>query len=187
MDGQPHPVTAQSLRESFGGTRLAVGQGESKPQGRLCHPLVVACKQDDQPLTAQKVHRRQMQRVERAHGLGKGQQRTAENLLRQLEQADPIDEPARRATVRCRGAVGMDSIEDFNFEQTAGYERLRPECIGRETILGKELRENDRAIQIDQRSARLASSSRKSRPSFIVGRRGGSRERGPDLAGAKRP
>ena len=167
--------------------RSAIGEREALGHRRRRQALVVAGQRGHQAAAAQEDHRRQVQRVERAHRLGKGLQGTDQHLGRHLDQVGAVHQLACGSAVRRRGTACMHTVEDLVLQQAAGHEGLRPEGIGRRTVLGKEARQHHRRVQVDQRSARSPSSSRSTPSMLVTGLRRGSLALGGTLAGARRP
>src|SRR6266498_3813361 len=67
----------------------------------------------------------------------------------------------------------MDSCPDLVLEKATGDQRLLPQIQRRLPVFGKKLRESDRRVEIDQRSARSRSSSPRSSSSGATGSLGG--------------
>ena len=87
-------------------------------------------------------------------------------------RTEPEPELPHVVAMTCAQPSGVDAVPDFEFEQTAGDERaFLPERRLRKSILGQQLGEDDRAVDVDHGSARYHR-----RPAAV--RRGAQRGRG---------
>ncbi len=93
------------------------------------------------------------------------------NMIGELR--DALQEQLQQPGMGCSELSRMDAVPDFELKEPAGREGRTPERDGRSAVFTQEVRESDRTIEIDQRSARSASSS--SSNSFVgaIGWRGG--------------
>src|SRR5437867_586405 len=107
----------------------------------------------------QEIHRSQVQSVERAHGRGKGLEGARQHRARELEKGDAGEQEARRLTVRGAQAARMQPCPQLVFEQAARDERLLPELRRGPPVLGQELSQGHRRVEIDHRTSRSARSS----------------------------
>ena len=168
-------------------TRLDLGKREAQ---RLCssrETLVIGRQLQRLALAAQEIHRCEVQRVKRPHGQRKWQERAREHARREFKQTHSVDKMARIDGVRGPGAAGMNTIEHLDFEQTARNESLGSERIGGRAALREQPCQQDRGIEIDQRSARLTSRSRMTSLSSATGLRRGSLAVGGSVAGVRCP
>lgn len=78
---------------------LQLEDGEPQSRGGGSESRVVSGKLDLLVLAAQKVHRREMKRVQRAHTNRKGFERTREYLRRQFEECHSLQELPRQLAV----------------------------------------------------------------------------------------
>ena len=128
----PWPASAQA--------RQTIGERKPQPDGCLSEALVIGRYGNAHTLAAQEVHACQVQRSLRSHRRQKGQQRATEHGLGHLKQIHPIHQLAGIDGVRSSVGAGMHTIEDFELEQTAGDQGLRPERVGRRAVLGEQAR-----------------------------------------------
>src|SRR5215212_8217994 len=143
-------------------------------------PAVVARKREALLVAPKRLHRREVQGIERAHRDREGLQRPLEVRRQHRDQADPLDQRLGRATPDIVRRGGVQTGPDLVFEQAARYEPLGPKGAWRQTFLVEEQRQRDRAVEIDQRSSRSRAIASSSSAEVITGfGRGG----GPDAVG----
>src|SRR6266545_487194 len=114
-----------------------------------------------------------MQGVERPHRHRKWLQCPAEHRRRELEEGNTTDQSTCLLAVRLAETARVEPVPHLVFEQTAGYQRLLPQRLGRYAVLGQQLGERHRAVEVDHRSSRSCCSSRIRSSNGPTGLRGG--------------
>ena len=87
----------------------------------------------------------------------------------QLEKGDPSEKFRRCVPVGVRESVPVDVRPYFVLEQPTGHKRPGPECVRGTPILGEEMRQCDRGVNVDHRSLLSSSSSVRSWSSVMTG------------------
>src|SRR5207249_7660413 len=121
---------------------------------------IVAGELNDLALETKEVHRGQMERVESTHGPGKRLERSGQYWRRELDQSDPSQESARLVAIGLGEVACMDSRPQFVLEEAVRGQRLLPQALRWRSILGQELGQSHRGIEVNHRSARSSARSR---------------------------
>src|ERR1051326_8390313 len=114
-----------------------------------------------------------MQGVQGAHGYWKRFDCSCQHRRFKFNEDKPPNQGSSRITVRSRKSARVDAVPDLVYKQPTGNQNLTPDRLRRRAILGQEMRQGDRRIQIDHRSSRSCCNSRISSPNGMTGFRGG--------------
>ena len=124
----------------------------------------------DSPAAAQELERCQMEGVKRPNGNRIGLQGAREHRRRQLQQRDPRDKAPSRFSVRISEVARVQPGPDLIFQQPTCHQGLMPKRGRRATILGQEVSDRYRSVDIDQRSLLSSCSSASSSCNRATGR-----------------
>lgn len=127
-----------------------------------------------------------MKSVERPDIRREGFEGTLEDRGGEFEKSDATDQRPHGLAVRATELSGVNARPGLVLQQPAGDEVLAPQAVGRARVLGEELSERDRSVQIDQRARRSSASSRRSRSREATGLLGGGGP-GPSAGGVSQP
>ena len=129
-----------------------------------------------------------MHRIESSHRHRKRLLGAGKYVLSQLEEGHALEHPLQQGAVCRPESSPVDTRPGLVGEQPAGNEPFFPDTPRRRSILGQELGQQHRRVDVDQRSSRSSSRSRRSSSQVMTGRPAGSsrvthRRRGqPSLA-----
>ena len=140
---------------------------------RGSHAIVIGGQLDRLPLATQELDRGEMHRVERSQPRWERFDGSGEYDRSQFDQCQPIDQGPCAVAMRTRVSARMQAVPDLVFEQSARNKRLLLEEIRRCAVLRQQMRQGDRAIEIDHRSSRSCRSSASSVSRRTTGWRGG--------------
>ena len=159
---------------------LELVERESKGAGAANEPVVITGEHYGLTLRSEKLHRRQMKRVQGSYRLRERFQCSCEYRRSQFYQSQATQKRADFVCVRSGQFARVNPGPNLILDQPAGNQRLLPETVGRCTVFRQEVSERDRSIEINQRSLRSCSSSFFSFRKDVTGLRGG----GVDAASA---
>lgn len=141
-------------------------------------PIIIARQRHILPLLSEKLHRREMERIERSNRPGKRLQSTCQDERRKLDERDTSQQGSYFIAMRACQLARMNARPDLVFDQSAGNERLVPKSFGRRAIFGQNVGKCYGCIEINQRSLRSSASSRVRSRKDMTGLRGGTPEAG---------
>jgi ABC transporter substrate binding protein len=153
---------------------------KAKSAGATHEPSVVAGERNRLSLAPQKIHRRQMNRIQGSYRLREGFQRAREHGLRKFYQSQAAQKCTHFVRVRSRQLPRVNSSPYLILDKPARDEGLCPEPFGRGPVLRQQMRERNGGIEVNQRSLRSWSSSFWRLRKQAMGLRGG----GVDAASA---
>ncbi len=136
-------------------------------------PVVVAGEGYGLALFEEKVHRCQMEGIQRPNRLWKGFQGPREHGRRKLDQGQATEQRTHLIGMRAREFSRVNSSPDLVFDEPTGDQRFAPQSFRRRAVLGQKMRQRHRGIEVDQRSLRSSSSSFCSLRKVVTGLRGG--------------
>src|SRR5207247_5275298 len=154
-------------------------------RGGAAQPAVVAGEPDGLSKRPQVLDRSKMERVESPDRGREGIDGPGKHLRSQFEESHASEQLADGIAMRTSKAAAVDTCPELILEEATGDHRLLPKFRRRLAVLGEQLREGHRGVEIDQRSARSRSSSASSSLSGARGVRGGGPE--PPTAGLRLP
>ena len=151
---------------------------ERKPEGAGAIPqrVIIAGERYRLSLLSQEFHRGQMESIERPHWLWERLQRPREDRGGKLDERNAAQQGTNLIRMRCGQFTRVNPGPDFILKEAAGNQILLPKPVGWRPVFGKQLSEGNRSIEIDHRSLRSRSSSRRNSRKDMTGLRGG----GPD-------
>src|SRR5437899_916562 len=103
---------------------LELIERESKGAGAVNEPIIIAREGYGLPLLAEKVHRRQMKRVQSSHRLRKGLQCPCQYGRGEFDQGQTAEQRADFVRVRSRQFPRMNPGPNLILDQPAGDQRL---------------------------------------------------------------
>src|SRR5262249_21368501 len=118
------------------------GDLESHLTGRCNESVVVARDGDWLTLSAYKVRRCEMERIQGSHWGWKRMERSIEDRNHHLEEIDPLQKQVHQLGVRIREAARMDSGPDLELKEPAGYQRRAPKRCRRRPFLCQQVGES---------------------------------------------
>ena len=148
---------------------------DSDPQGTSGsdQSAIIAGESYGLPLFSEKVHRRYMKRIESPDRPRKRFQGPREDRRGELNKGDTAQESTHLVSVRSGEFARVNASPDFILKQTARDQILPPKPLRWHLVFCKEMSEGDRGVEIDQRSLRSCSSSRRRELKDMTGFRGG--------------
>ncbi len=141
--------------------------------GRIDKPAIVACKPHDLSLLSEKVHRCQMERIQSSDRFRERLQSPYEDRRRELNEGDAAQKGTHLICMRSGKFARMNASPNFILKQAAGDQILLPKPFGRRMIFCKKVSQGNRGIEINHRSLRSCSNSRRSLRKDMTGLRGG--------------
>src|SRR5450759_3579506 len=114
-----------------------------------------------------------MERVERPNGSRKGFEGAFQHRRDQLNDREPGEQGAGVLAVGSAKASGVEPGPDLVLDEAAGHERLRPQPGGGDPVLGEELCERHRRVQVDHRASRSPRRSSSNSARDMIGALGG--------------
>jgi hypothetical protein len=139
-------------------------------------PVVIAGERYGLPLLLEKVHRRQMERIQSSRGFGKGLQGPRQHRRSELDQGQATQESAHFVRMRSRQFTRVYPSPNLVLDEPARNQGLSPQALRRCAVFRQQMRQRNRSIEIDQRSSRSCSSSFCKLRKDVTGLRGGGSE-----------
>jgi len=123
--------------------KLKLVERKSKSARGVDQPIVIAGERYRLLLLSQKIHRRQMNRIQGSHRLGKGLQGSGQYGLSQFYQGQTAQQRANFVCVRIRQFPRVNPRPDFILDEPAGNQRLLPEAVWWHAVFRQEVSEGD--------------------------------------------